>query len=40
MFFLKHPLRPVNGSIAIPHAPGVDMELDAGKIESAEELRG
>jgi L-rhamnonate dehydratase len=40
MFFLKHPLRPVNGSIAIPHAPGVDMELDAGKIESEEKLHG
>jgi len=33
-------LRPVNGSIAIPHTPGVDMELDAGKVESEEELHG
>jgi hypothetical protein len=30
----------VNGSIAIPAAPGVDMDLDADKIEHEEELRG
>ena len=40
MVFLKHALRPVNGSVAIAHAPGVDMERDAGKIESEEKLHG
>ena len=39
MHFLKHPLRPVNGSIHLPHAPGANMELDGDKIEREEEVR-
>jgi L-alanine-DL-glutamate epimerase-like enolase superfamily enzyme len=39
MFFLKSPVRPVKGSIAIPTGPGVGMELDKSRIESEEEIR-
>jgi L-alanine-DL-glutamate epimerase-like enolase superfamily enzyme len=39
MLFLKNPLRPVKGSIAIPRAPGANMDLDPAKIEKEEELR-
>ena len=38
MHFLKHQLRPVNGSIHLPHANGANMELDAAKIEHEEEV--
>ncbi|HEX2529439.1 MAG TPA: enolase C-terminal domain-like protein [Geminicoccus sp.] len=40
MFFLKNPLWPVNGMIALPDAPGVNMDLDPDKIEHEEEMRG
>ncbi len=40
MFFLKDPLWPVDGMIRLPHASGVNMELDPDKIEQEEELRG
>jgi hypothetical protein len=33
MHFLKHPLRPVDGVIPLPEAPGASMALDADKIE-------
>ena len=39
MFFLKHPLRPEKGAVALPQGPGVNMELDPAKIETEEELR-
>ena len=39
MHFLKRPLRPVNGAIQVPAAPGAGMTLDADKIESEEEVR-
>ena len=39
MHFLQHPLWPVNGSIMLPDAPGVNMALDADKIEREEEVR-
>ncbi len=39
MHFLKHPLRPVNGLIHLPDAPGANMALDPGKIEREEEIR-
>jgi L-alanine-DL-glutamate epimerase-like enolase superfamily enzyme len=39
MFFLKNPIRPVKGSIAIPMGSGVGMDLDKSKIESEEEIR-
>ncbi|HET6468171.1 MAG TPA: enolase C-terminal domain-like protein [Geminicoccaceae bacterium] len=39
MHFLKHPLRPAAGNIALPEAPGVNMELDPDKIEAEEEVR-
>jgi L-rhamnonate dehydratase len=39
MHFLKHPLRPVNGVIPLPEAPGANMALDADKIEKEEEIR-
>ena len=40
MHFLQHPLRPVNGVISIPDAPGVNMALDPAKIEREEEIHG
>jgi hypothetical protein len=39
MHFLKHPVRPVNGVIRLPEAPGAQMALDPDKIEQAEEVR-
>ena len=39
MHFLKHPLRPAEGSIPLPEAPGANMALDPDKIEAEEELR-
>jgi L-alanine-DL-glutamate epimerase-like enolase superfamily enzyme len=39
MYFLKHPLWTVKGSIPVPTAPGADMELDPAKIESEELLK-
>jgi hypothetical protein len=39
MHFLKHPLRPLNGAIRLPEAPGARMALDPDKIEHAEEVR-
>jgi L-rhamnonate dehydratase len=40
MFFLKHPLWPVKGSIPLPTAPGANMDLDPAKIEGEEEVHG
>jgi L-rhamnonate dehydratase len=37
-FFLKHPLRPVNGMVTVPQGPGIGMELDPEKIEDEREL--
>lgn len=37
--FLKHPVEPQHGSIALPHGPGLGMRLDADKIEKEEEVR-
>jgi hypothetical protein len=36
MPFLKHLLRPENGMIGLPDAPGANMALDPGKIEREE----
>ena len=36
MHFLKHPLRPTNGAVSFPTAPGASMELDRDKIEAEE----
>jgi hypothetical protein len=36
---LKHPLRPVNGVIPLPAAPGANMALHADKIETEGEIR-
>ncbi len=38
MFFLKEPLRPIDGCISAPTHPGVGMDLDPSKIESEEEI--
>jgi L-alanine-DL-glutamate epimerase-like enolase superfamily enzyme len=38
-FFLRNPLKPVNGTITVPTRPGMGMELDEGKIERERELR-
>jgi L-rhamnonate dehydratase len=38
-FFLRDPLKPVNGRITVPTGPGMGMELDEGKIERERELR-
>lgn len=39
MFFLKSQLRPIDGHIPLPMAPGANMDLDPAKIEREEELR-
>ena len=37
-FFLKNPLKPVNGFIVPPTAPGVGLDLDESKIESERDI--
>ena len=37
-FFLKHPLKPVEGMVTVPQGPGMGMELDPEKIEDEREL--
>jgi L-rhamnonate dehydratase len=37
-FFLKSPLKPVNGVITLPTTPGLGMELDETKIEKSLDL--
>jgi len=37
-FFFKSPLRPVNGFVTPPEAPGVGIELDESKIESERDI--
>lgn len=36
--FLKTPLKPVNGVVTLPTAPGLGMELDEEKMETKEEV--
>jgi L-alanine-DL-glutamate epimerase-like enolase superfamily enzyme len=38
-FFLKNPVKPVNGFITPPTAPGVSLELDESKIESERDIK-
>ncbi len=37
-FFLKTPLKPVNGVVTLPTAPGLGMELDEDKMEQKTEV--
>jgi L-alanine-DL-glutamate epimerase-like enolase superfamily enzyme len=37
-FFLATPLKPINGVVTLPTAPGLGMELDEEKMESKREL--
>jgi len=37
-FFLKNPVKPVDGFITPPTAPGVGLELDESKIESEQDI--
>ncbi len=37
-FFLKHPLKPVNGFVTLPTTPGIGMDLDDAKIETRQEV--
>lgn len=37
-FFLKEPLKPVNGQVTLPTQPGIGMALDETKIEQRREL--
>jgi len=37
-FFLKNPLKPVNGVVTLPTTPGIGMDLDEAKIETRQEL--
>jgi L-alanine-DL-glutamate epimerase-like enolase superfamily enzyme len=37
-YFLANPLKPENGVIGAPSAAGINMDLDAAKIESQEEF--
>jgi L-alanine-DL-glutamate epimerase-like enolase superfamily enzyme len=38
-FFLKNPVKPVNGFITPPTAPGVGLDLDESKIESERDIK-
>lgn len=38
-FFLKNQLKPVKGYLEIPSLPGIGMELDESKIDTAQEMR-
>ena len=38
-FFLKNPVKPVNGFITPLTAPGVGLELDESKIESERDIK-
>ncbi len=35
-FFLKNPLKPVNGNVSVPTAPGIGMQLDDARIQQRE----
>jgi L-rhamnonate dehydratase len=37
-FFFKHPIRPVDGEVSLPIAPGVGMSLDDAKIQERRDL--
>jgi L-rhamnonate dehydratase len=37
-FFLKTPLKPINGVVTLPTAPGLGMELDEDKMEQKREV--
>lgn len=37
-FFLKSPVKPVNGLVHVPETPGLGMDLDEAKIEERHEL--
>ena len=37
-FFIKDPVRPVNGMVALPERPGLGIELDESKIQRRREL--
>ena len=37
-FFLKHPVKPVNGMVSVPGGAGMGMELDESKIERRAEV--
>jgi L-rhamnonate dehydratase len=38
-YFLKTPLRPIDGLVQVPETPGIGMDLDEAKIEERRELR-
>lgn len=38
-YFLKRPIKPINGMIQVPAGPGIGMDLDEAKIEKRLELR-
>ena len=38
-FFLKNPVKPVNGMVSVPDGPGIGMALDDAKIERREEAK-
>ena len=37
-FFLRHPVKPINGHVALPSTPGIGMELDEDRIEQSRDL--
>jgi L-rhamnonate dehydratase len=37
-FFLREPIRPVNGVVSVPESPGLGIELDDAKIDERREL--
>ncbi|MCY4090068.1 MAG: hypothetical protein OXF62_04555 [Caldilineaceae bacterium] len=38
-FFLKKPVKPVNGMVSVPDGPGIGMALDEAKIEGRAEVK-
>jgi L-alanine-DL-glutamate epimerase-like enolase superfamily enzyme len=37
-FFLKNPVKPIDGLVHVPETPGIGMDLDEAKIEERREL--
>ena len=38
-FFLKHPVRPVNGQVTVSDLPGIGLEVDESKVEEQRVLK-
>ena len=38
-FFMKHPVKPVNGQITVSDRPGLGLEIDESKVTSRRTIR-